>query len=56
MEKNYNICAMRGRSEGDWHHSLHRQRLELGGGIANSITTVTKDNLVIETYDEDNVL
>lgn len=24
-------CAMRGRSDGEWHSSSHQQRLEIGG-------------------------
>ena len=44
-------CAMRGRSDGDWHTSEHRQTLEIGGGISNSITSVAKDCYVIEIYD-----
>lgn len=44
-------CAFRGRSKGDWHTSEHRQNLEIGGGISNSITSVLKDFLVIEIYD-----
>ena len=43
------ICAIRGRSNGDWHNSEHNQRLEIGGEISNSITSVQKDNLIFET-------
>ena len=32
------ICAIRGRSDGDWYNSEHKQRLEVGGEISNSIT------------------
>ena len=50
-------CAVRGRSDGAWHESTHQQRLELGGGISHSITTVAKDNYIIEIEDEeDNTL
>ena len=45
-------CAMRGRSDGGWHESSHYQKLEIGGGISNSITSVQKDYLVIEVYEE----
>ena len=27
------ICAIRGRSDGDWYNSEHKQRLEVGGEI-----------------------
>lgn len=47
------IGAMRGRSDGDWHQSEHSQRLEiLGGEFTNSITSVQKDNYVIEIDEE----
>ena len=42
---------MRGRSDGKWRESEHQQRLEIGGGISNSITSVAKDSLVIEIYE-----
>lgn len=42
------IMAMRGRSNGDWHTSQHYQKIEVGGDTANSITSVAKDNYVIE--------
>jgi hypothetical protein len=48
----YLIGAMRGRSEGDWYHSEHRQMLETRCDATNSITTVAKDNYVIEVYDD----
>lgn len=41
-------CAIRGRSDGDWHSSEHTQRLEIGGGISNSITSVSKDSYILE--------
>lgn len=44
-------CAMRGRSDGDWHSSAHQQRLEIGGGISNSITSVLKDFMICEIYE-----
>ena len=47
------ICAIRGRSDGDWYNSQHRQRLEIGGEISNSITTVQKDNLIYERDESD---
>ena len=45
-------CAFRARSDGDWHCSEHSQRLEIGTDIANSITTVAKDMMVL-IYEED---
>ena len=41
-------CAIRGRSDGDWQTSDHEQRLEIGGGISHSITSVAKDSYVFE--------
>lgn len=49
MKKMIRICAIRGRSDGDWHNSEHNQRLEIGGEISNSITSVLKDNYIFET-------
>ena len=43
------ICAIRGMSDGDWHNSLHNQRIEIGGQTSNSITSVQKDKLIFET-------
>ena len=43
------ICAIRGRSDGDWYNSEHKQRLEIGGELSNSITSVLKDNYIFET-------
>lgn len=40
-------CAMRGRSKGKWSSSRHYQHLEIGTDIANSITSVQKDSLVL---------
>lgn len=43
------IAAMRGRSDGEWYGSEHQQRLEIGGcETSNSLTSVAKDNLLIE--------
>ena len=33
-------------NDGDWYNSEHKQRLEVGGEISNSITSVLKDNYV----------
>lgn len=46
------ICAIRGRSDGYWYSSDHIQRLEVGGIISNSITSVLKDNLLLEIKDD----
>ena len=46
MKNTIRICAIRRRSNGDWHNSEHKQRLEVGGEISNSITSVLKDNYV----------
>ena len=45
------VMAMRGRSKGDWHTSEHNQQCELGEDITNSLTSVAKDNYVVEIYD-----
>ena len=49
------ICAIRGRSDGDWYNSEHSQRLELWGEISNSITSVQKDNYIFETQNNCNM-
>lgn len=51
--KEQKICAMRGRSDGDWHENVHEQRMELRNDeITNTLTGVAKDNYVVETkYD-----
>ena len=49
MKNAIRICAIRGRSDGDWYNSEHKQRLEVGGEISNSITSVQKDNYIFET-------
>ena len=46
MKNTIRICAIRGRSDSDWYNSEHKQRLEIGGEISNSITSVLKDNFV----------
>ena len=43
------ICAMRGRSDGEWHESEHEQRIEMReDDVTNTITGVSKDNMVAE--------
>lgn len=50
-------CAMRGRNpDNPSHRKTHSngrfvQRLEIGGGISNTPTSVAKDSYVIEIYD-----
>lgn len=57
--KRCKICAMRGRNPDNPSdrktHSSGRfvQRLEIGGGISNTLTSVAKDNYVIEIYEEE---
>ena len=52
----YEIAASRGRnpdnpSERKRSEGRYRQRLEINrGGVSNTITSVQKDNLVIEIY------
>lgn len=46
-------CAMRGRSEGEWYSTPHRQRLEIGTAISNAVTSVLKDCLIIEIKNDD---
>lgn len=48
-------CAIRGRGDGDWYNSVHRQCLEIGDDIANSITSVSKDSLIIAIYETDKI-
>lgn len=45
-------CAIRGRSDGDWRATEHRQCLEIRDDISNAVTSVTKDCLLIEIYEE----
>lgn len=47
-----NTAAVRGRSEGEWHNSSHRQSLELRGQKSSSLTSVAKDNTLIILYDK----
>ena len=45
------IIAVRGRSIGDWYNSPHEQRIELIGKKSSSITSVTKDNMLLIVYE-----
>ena len=43
------IAAMIGRADGEWHLSEHNQKLEeRKDGVTNTITGVSKDNMVVE--------
>lgn len=41
-------CAMRGRPNGE----CNKQNLEIGNVVANAITSVQKDSLVCEIYEQ----
>lgn len=49
--RNILIAAMRGREADSNPSACYLQRLEIGGGITNTLTSVNKDNLVIMKYD-----
>lgn len=55
--KEARIMAMRGRNPADpsdrktHSNGTFVQRAELGGGISNTLTSVAKDNYVVEIYD-----
>lgn len=52
--KELKICAMRGRSDGEWHESEHEQRIECReDGVTNTITGVSKDNMVAEPIEQE---
>lgn len=54
MIKSTKSCAIRGRSDGNWFETEHRQKLEIGNEMtANSITHVTKDSLIIQTMEQE---
>ena len=45
-------CASRGRSKGEWHHSEHRQMLEINSDkFSNAISSVQKDYMVALVYE-----
>ena len=44
-------CASRGRADGDWYSNPHAQRLEIGGGVSNAISSITKDFMIIINYE-----
>lgn len=45
------VIAIRGRSDGDWFLSEHFQKIEYTGNKTSSVTSVSKDNMVIECYE-----
>lgn len=52
MIKIIKSCAIRGRSDGNWFENEHKQKLEIGNEMtANSITSVTKDSLILQTIE-----
>lgn len=47
-------CASRGRSNGEWHSSEHRQMLEMNSDkFSNAISSVQKDYMVALVYETD---
>ena len=54
--------AMRGRNPADpsdrktHSNGTFVQRAELGGGISNTLTSVAKDNYVVEIYESEKTL
>jgi len=45
------IVAQRTRSDGDWRTKKHYTRYEIRYSVTNSLTSVQKDNLLIEIYE-----
>lgn len=48
------IVAIRTRSDGEWHATAHYSNMEIRGGLTSSITSVAKDNLLLEIYEGEN--
>ena len=44
--------SIRGRSNGDWYHSYHYQKLEVLGKKSSTITSVYKDNMILEIFEK----
>lgn len=44
-------CAIRTRSDGAWKTARHFRNVEVRDRICNSITSLTKDYMVIEVYE-----
>lgn len=42
---------IRGRSDGDWFASAHFQKLEIRGDKTSSLTSICKDNMILEIYE-----
>ena len=57
-EKHIIPCAVRGRAKsGSWYESEHFQKLEPRfDGLSNSVTTVAKDNMILEVEIKRNFL
>ncbi len=45
------VIAIRGRSEREWFSSPHFQKIEVRGKKSSSLTSVTKDNMIMEMYE-----
>ena len=46
-------CASRGRANGEWYSSEHRQMLEMGSRLwSNAISGVQKDYMVCLVYEK----
>ncbi len=45
------VTAIRGRSEGEWHTSSHFQKMEVRGRKTSSLTSIAKDNMIMELYE-----
>lgn len=45
------VIATRGRSDGEWYTSSHFQKLEIRGIKTSSLTSVAKDNMIMEIYE-----
>lgn len=43
--------AIRGRSEGEWFSGSHFQKMEVRGYVTSSLTSVCKDNMILEIYE-----
>lgn len=45
-------CASRSRIKGEWYYQSHFENKELGE-VANAITRVPKDSMVMQIYETD---
>ncbi len=48
------VIAIRGRSDGEWFSSSHFQKVEVRGKKSSSLTSVAKDNMIMEVYEASN--